>query len=154
MTSLKDKINKDKINNDTILGWCNSAKVSNTVSHNKLRWLGHMARMPNDRLPERVLFGHMDGTTVGLRGRAQEQWVNYVREDLHFAGLSPESTLMQRNRLCPHLESGKEIYKAYYFPPSSEVSKVNIRDPSSQMPTNTLCQIISLIEKGVSVLRI
>ena len=35
--------------------------------------------MSNDRLPKRVLFGHMDGTTVGLRGRAQKQRVEYVK---------------------------------------------------------------------------
>ena len=77
---------KDKIRNETILGWCNVAKVSNIVSHRRLRWLGHLARMPDERLPKRVLFGHMDGS--GVRGNSQKQWVDYVREDLQFAGLS------------------------------------------------------------------
>ena len=70
---------KDKINNDVILGWCNVARVSNIVSYRRLRWLGHLARMPNDRLPKRVLFGHMDGTAAGIRGRAQKPWADYVR---------------------------------------------------------------------------
>ena len=79
---------KDKIRNETILGWCNAARVSNLniVSHRRLRWLGHLVRMPGERLPKRVLFGHMDGS--GVRGRSQKQWVDYVREDLHFAELS------------------------------------------------------------------
>ena len=47
-----------------------------------------MARMPDDRLPRRVLFGHMDGIAVGSRGKAQQQWVDYARDDLQFAGLS------------------------------------------------------------------
>ena len=42
--------------------------------------------MPDERLPKKVLFGHMDGS--GVRGRSQKQWVDYVREDLHLAGLS------------------------------------------------------------------
>ena len=79
---------KDEINNDVILGWCNVARVSNIVSHWEVSWLGHLARMPNDRLPKRVLFGHMDGTASGLRGRARKQWMDYVREDLRSAGLS------------------------------------------------------------------
>ena len=65
------------------------AIVSNIVSHRRLRWLGRLARMLDERLPKRVLFGHMDGS--GLRGRSQKQWVatmDYVREDLHFAELS------------------------------------------------------------------
>ena len=70
---------KDKINDDIILGWCNFAKVSNIVSHRRLRWLGHLARMPNDRLPKRVLFALMGGTAVGLRGKARKQWVDYIQ---------------------------------------------------------------------------
>ena len=41
--------------------------------------------MPDERLPQRVLFGHMDAS--GVRGRSQEQGVDYVKEDLQFAGL-------------------------------------------------------------------
>ena len=58
---------KDRISNVVILGWCNVARVSNIVSHRRLRWLGHLARMPDDRLPKRVLFGHMDGNAGGFR---------------------------------------------------------------------------------------
>ena len=29
------------------------------------RRLGHLARLPDDRLPKRVLFGHMDGSALG-----------------------------------------------------------------------------------------
>ena len=53
---------KDKIRNEIILGWCNIARVSNIVGHRRLRWLGHLARMPDERLPKRFLFGHMDGS--------------------------------------------------------------------------------------------
>ena len=36
------------------------------------------------------LFGHMDGTAARSEGtgRALKQWVNHVRKDLQFAGLS------------------------------------------------------------------
>ena len=56
------------------------------VGHRRMRWLGHLARIPDERLPKRVLLGHMDGS--GLIGRTQKQWVYYVREDLQVAGLS------------------------------------------------------------------
>ena len=36
-------------------------------------------------VPEKVLFGHMDGSRV--RGRSQKQWAVYVRVVLHLAGL-------------------------------------------------------------------
>ena len=76
---------KDKIRNEVILGWCNVARVSNIVSHRGSKWLGHLVRMPDVRLPKRVLSGHMDGS--GVRGRSQKQWVGYVREDLQNPGL-------------------------------------------------------------------
>ena len=43
---------KDKIRNDYVLGWCNVARNAKVVSHRRLRWLGHLARMPNERLPK------------------------------------------------------------------------------------------------------
>ena len=79
---------KDRINTDTILRWCYVARVSNIVSHRTLRWLGHLVRMPDDRLPKRVLFVFMDGIAARSRGRAQKHWADYVREDLQAAGLS------------------------------------------------------------------
>ena len=60
-------------------------RVHSRELHVLVRWLGHLARMPDERLPKRVLFGHMDGS--GVRGKSQKQWVDYVREDLQFAGL-------------------------------------------------------------------
>ena len=72
--------------NEITPGWCNVAKVSNTVGHRRSKWLGHLARMYDERLPKRVLFGHMNGS--GVRGKSQKRWVGYVREDLQFAGLS------------------------------------------------------------------
>ena len=38
--------------------------VQNCESCNGLRWLGHLARMLDERLPKGVLVGHMDGSTV------------------------------------------------------------------------------------------
>ena len=57
--------------NDVVLGWCNVARVSNIVSHMRLKWLGHLARMPHERFPKRALFGRINGSRV--RGRCQKQ---------------------------------------------------------------------------------
>ena len=77
---------EDRIDIEKILSLCNIAKISNIVSHRRLKWLNHLARMPDESLPKRVLFAHMDGS--GLRGSSHKQWVDYVREDLQTAGLS------------------------------------------------------------------
>ena len=66
--SLKNKINNDVIWADAML------PPSEFVSHKRLRRLGHLAKKPVDRVPERVLYGYMDGIAIELKGRAQTQW--------------------------------------------------------------------------------
>ena len=75
---------KDRTDNETIGAMLQGSQYN--VMHRRLRWLGHLAEMPDDRLPKTMLFSHMDGSD--LRGRAQKQWVDYVREVLHITGLS------------------------------------------------------------------
>ena len=58
----------DTIKNDTNLGWCNIARIFNIVSHRRVGWLGHLAGIPEERVPKRVQFGHMDGSTVSSDG--------------------------------------------------------------------------------------
>ncbi|KAG5453090.1 hypothetical protein CSKR_106262 [Clonorchis sinensis] len=39
-----------------VLGCATGTSIEECVQHQKLRWLGHVLRMPNHRLPKRVLF--------------------------------------------------------------------------------------------------
>ena len=50
---------------------------------------GHLARMPGERLPKRVLFRHMDGS--GVRGRSQKQWVIMAGKTCSFQGFHSHS---------------------------------------------------------------
>ena len=95
-----------RIRHEIILGWYNVARVSNIVSHRRLKWLGHLARMPDERLPKRVL-GHIDGS--GVRGRSWKQFVNYVREDLQFAGLSFTWWRQSQDRAGCHRSSAMHL---------------------------------------------
>ena len=54
--------------------------VSILLSLNRLRWLGHVACMPDDRLPNWILFGWLPRTrpTHGVKLR----WRDKVRQDL------------------------------------------------------------------------
>ena len=42
--------------------------------------MGHVARMPEDRLPYKVLFGQLPGP--GVRGRPRDSWKSIVLKDL------------------------------------------------------------------------
>jgi hypothetical protein len=57
----------DKISNDDMRIWSTMPKIADLLSHRRLRWLGHIARMTDDRLPNQLLFGTIMGT--GRRGR-------------------------------------------------------------------------------------
>ena len=45
---------------------------------NKLRWFGHVQRMAENRIPERVLYMNLE---TRLRGRPRNRWQDEVRED-------------------------------------------------------------------------
>ena len=48
--------------------------------------VSHIGLMPDVWVPKRIVLGHMEGS--GVRGRNQQQWVDYVREDLQLIVLS------------------------------------------------------------------
>ena len=44
-----------------LLTRCNTFSVESQLQSKRLRWLGHMFRMPDDRLPKKPLFGQVKG---------------------------------------------------------------------------------------------
>ena len=57
-----------KKTNKEVLLHCKMETVEALVSFRRLRWLGHVARMDDDRLPRKVLFGNlMSGAGVAHR---------------------------------------------------------------------------------------
>ena len=47
--------------NVDILNRCKTLSVEFQLQGKRLRWLGHSFRMPNDRLPKKLLFGEVKG---------------------------------------------------------------------------------------------
>ena len=76
----------DKVPNDKILQMCNTSCASDIVRYRRLRWLGHVARMGNDRLPKMMMFSTLEG--AGKRGRPIKSWNDCVRKDLDSLGLT------------------------------------------------------------------
>jgi len=52
---------RDHVPNVDILNRCNTLSVESQLRGKRLRWLGHVFRMPNDRLPKKLLFGQVKG---------------------------------------------------------------------------------------------
>jgi hypothetical protein len=59
---------------------CQMPSIQNLISYHRLRWLGKVCRMNDDRLPLRTIFGRSGGRTPG--GRPPKTWRKNVREDL------------------------------------------------------------------------
>ena len=75
--------------NYDILESCTMESIRTLVAYRRLRWLGHLARMPNERLPKQLLFatlGQNENTQPSV-GRPIKPWSDYVREDLSKLGL-------------------------------------------------------------------
>ena len=51
------------------------------IRGNRLRWLGHVCRMPEERLPRQVLFSELS-TGKRKRGRQHKRWKDCIKEDL------------------------------------------------------------------------
>ena len=70
----------DLVSNDDMLNWSGMPKISDLLKYRRLRWLGHIARIKDDRLPKQLLFGTIRGR--GRRGRPVKSWNDCVRDDL------------------------------------------------------------------------
>ena len=51
------------------------------IRSSRLRWLGHVSRMDNSRIPKQLLFGEL---MLGKRdrGRPRKRWKDCIKEDL------------------------------------------------------------------------
>jgi len=62
----------DRIPNEEILQRCSVSGISDIIKYRRLRWLGHVARMDNNRLPKMMMFSTLEGD--GRRGRPVKSW--------------------------------------------------------------------------------
>ena len=52
---------RDHVPNVDVLNRCNTFSVESQLQSKRLRWLGHVFRMLDDRLPKKLLFGQVKG---------------------------------------------------------------------------------------------
>ena len=67
------------LNNKDIYASVKKPTIIETMGLNRLRWFGHVQRMEENRIPERVLYVNLVATR--LRGRPRNRWQDEVRED-------------------------------------------------------------------------
>ncbi|KER28918.1 LOW QUALITY PROTEIN: hypothetical protein T265_13500 [Opisthorchis viverrini] len=75
---LGDRLGLDTRRSDNGVRICTS--IEECVQHQKLRWLGHVLRMPNHRLPKRVLFSMPNSEWRKQRGGQPLTWQRSMKE--------------------------------------------------------------------------
>ena len=71
----------DRLHSDIIRQKCETCSMAEIIRERRLRRLGHVGRMGNERLPKRMLFAR---TEEGQRntGRHRMSWTELARDDL------------------------------------------------------------------------
>ena len=71
---------REHVSNAQILARAQMNTVHEMVRFRRLRWLGHVARQEDTRLPQRLMHSRLP--SKASRGRPPKCWTDYVREDL------------------------------------------------------------------------
>jgi hypothetical protein len=75
------KSKKEKVRNGTNRAIMEVGKnILEVNEENRLRWFGHVIRMPGNRLPRKILEWKSEGTR--RRGRPKERWIYGVRRSM------------------------------------------------------------------------
>jgi hypothetical protein len=90
---------------------CQTPTIQNLITYHRLRWLGKVSRMQEDRLPIRMLFGRFAGQLP--RGRPTKTWLDYVKDDLqHLSEMhSTQGMFINWWRLCKDEKEWTNIIK-------------------------------------------
>ena len=76
----------DRHTNEHIRKSCGVATLSAYITANRLRWLGHVGRMEEGRLPHIALFSSLHGDMTRPVGRPRHTWEKCVCADLKVLG--------------------------------------------------------------------
>ena len=75
----------DRISNSRLYEKCGSILFSKDIMKERLRWLGHVLWMKDDRLPKIVLFSQ-PSRAKRKTGRPRPVWENVIKKDLNEMG--------------------------------------------------------------------
>ena len=80
-----DEQRSEGISSD-ILNLCNGfTNIAKWIKGQRIRWLGHLQKMEEDRMPKKIFTQDMEGTR--RRGRPRKRWKEEVERDLQVLGV-------------------------------------------------------------------
>ncbi len=80
---------QDRVPNTTMLKLTNSSDMYTAIRRRRLRWIGHVRRMPDERLPKSIFHGEL---AVGHRpcGRPKLRFKDVVKWDMNVFNINPD----------------------------------------------------------------
>ena len=81
---------KDKVRNKDIRNQTKLQRMDLNIKERRLRWLGHVLRMEDDRIPKQAIWWQTDSCTRRRPGRPRLNWIDTVTRDLKSIGTAWE----------------------------------------------------------------
>jgi hypothetical protein len=117
------KLKKEKVRNVTIREIMEVGKdILEVTEEKRLRWFGHVKRMPGNRLPLKILEWEPEGTR--RRGRPKERWIDRARRSMANHGLTEVETRDRDRWRNLVLGEGKPLYSGQTFDNDDDDEKV------------------------------
>ena len=79
---------QDRITNLEVLERSNSTSIETLLIKAQLRWVGHVIRMEDYRMPKRLLYGELASGTRN-RGRPKKRFKDWIKTSLPYADVNP-----------------------------------------------------------------
>lgn len=79
---------KDRIPNKEVLARAETTSIFAMLTKRRLRWLGHVTRMDDGRIPKDILYGEL-ATGTRPTGRPTLRYKDVVKRDLKAGGIAP-----------------------------------------------------------------
>lgn len=96
------KTRRDKIRNERVRAEVGVCKIINKIEAGQLRWLGHLERMPEERLAKRSYVWDPGGRRPP--GRPRKRWIDGARETLERHGMDSLETLREDEIFADRME--------------------------------------------------
>ena len=106
-----------RISNSEVLQRAKSTTIETMLPGNCLRWLGHVSRMKDDRIPKQLLFGELARGTRD-RGRHRKRWKDCAKDNLKSFNIDYNSWYSQtqdRARWQQNVREGKAFSEQQLF---------------------------------------
>ncbi|KAJ3581699.1 hypothetical protein NHX12_016361, partial [Muraenolepis orangiensis] len=81
---------RDRVPHSEVLSKTNCRSIEATITQHQLRWLGHVVRMPSNRLPGRVLYGQLHHGRRSAGGQ-KKRYKDQLKTALKKCKIRPEA---------------------------------------------------------------